>query len=396
MNNSKNESVTSENLSNGSGLVHFNHMPITYSLDINTSYGISSRPISNNDEYERERIRWAFELLENATDNLLQFKEVGLNNTADIYIYGVPEFSCYDENETYSGKEGFAGPNVDNETNQINNSTVVYCAPYYALVSDPYISGLTLEDIDLKNIGFSWKKDECDVFPMVELHEILHALGFDHTYSDSEDLMYPIDFKIQSCQGNKLDKKTLSCLKNIYSNGNEGTCDGIRLYPWEEEPASEIEDFTWESLPIKYSVSNCNNTQKLNLERAEGIFESNLNYNLFNLTKEVNQSNVVFTCMSPLSDVNLNLETDFWTTTNYFPAAQPYYYFDENKSIEKIEIILFGQNRKCGGIELHELLHAAGLRYHEGDWMYYEREVCSPNGLIDIQSLDLIRGLYGL
>lgn len=100
--------------------------------------------------------------------------------------------------------------------------------------------------------------------------------------------------------------------------------------------------------------------------------------------------------MSPFSDVTLNWETDFWTTTEYFPAAQPYYYFDENNSIDKVELILFGQDRKCGGIELHELLHAAGLRYHEGYWMNYERGVCFHDGPIDTESLEIIKELYNL
>lgn len=381
----------------GSDLVHFTNMPITYSLDVNTAYGLSASSQSNTDEYQKERIRWAFGMLENATDGMLKFKEVEINETADISIYGVPEFNCYEENETYTGGiEGYASPNVTENDTRINNAFVVYCAPYYALIQGNDGVGLVLEDIDPENIGYSWKENACDAFPMLEMHEILHALGFGHTYEDSEELMYPIDFKIQSCQGDKLDEKTISCLKNIYSEGQIGSCENIDLYPFEEDPTLNISNFAWDSLPISYFVKDCNEIQELNLQRGEMILEGRLGYDVFNLT-ENSFSDVTFTCMSPLGDVTLNWETDFWSTTNYFPAAQPYYRFDDSGQIKKVEIILFGKDRECGGIEVHELLHAAGVRTHEGYWMWYEKEVCSSQGgVLDTDSLNAVRELYGL
>ena len=53
----------------GSKYAHFTKMPITYSLEVNPSYGLSASERANTDEYEKGRIRWAFELLENATED---------------------------------------------------------------------------------------------------------------------------------------------------------------------------------------------------------------------------------------------------------------------------------------------------------------------------------------
>lgn len=368
--------------------VHFSDMPITYSLNISTKYGLSER--DNTDSYKRERIKWALGLIENETDQRVQFKEVEESENPNIVIYGVPDISCYDENESYDGREGFAGPNVSN--NQILNSQVVFCANSYV------IGELTAEEeieVGESNIGFSWYYGACEDFPLVEIHEILHAFGFGHVYDSNKKIMYPIIFRIKSCEVNSIDEKTILCLKYLYSNEEiKGDCNDLNMYPWENATEEEIKDFKWDSLPVTYSVSGCIERQKYNLQLAEKLLEKFTDHDLLKLVGD-GYGQINFYCQTVSDEVLLNWETDLWTTTNYFPAAQPEYYF-ENEKINEVKIRLFGQNRSCGGIELHELLHGLGLRNHYGRWMFYEREVCSEDGTIDRESINALKELYEL
>ncbi|MEK6844046.1 MAG: matrixin family metalloprotease [Nanoarchaeota archaeon] len=365
--------------------IHFNHMPITYSLNVNTSesfrlnFNKTVYRTDTTDDFKIKRIQWAFDLIEKSTDNLMVFKEVKEDENPDIRILGVPDVYCYNENETYDGREGFAGP--ENYTsNKIINSTVVFCATGYSV-------GF--------NIKFSWEYAECEDFPIVELHEIFHAFGFGHTFNNNKEVMYPIKFRIKSCEINQIDPQIISCLKYIYSNGNlSGDCSDRNIFPWSNETDS-FEDFKWDNLPVKYSVLDCNENQKKNIILAEEILEEYAGFNLYE--QEINgKSQVNFYCKDSFDDILLNENTDFWTTTDYFPAAQPEYYFEDNGKINEVKITFFAQNRNCGGIELHELLHGLGLRNHYGDWMFYERSICSKEGVIDGDSIDELKYLYSL
>ncbi len=61
----------------------------------------------------------------------------------------------------------------------------------------------------------------CPIYPSLALHEILHAMGFDHIDS-RKSIMNPIG----GCE--KLDYEIVDCLKHIYSNGQGNyTCDNI-------------------------------------------------------------------------------------------------------------------------------------------------------------------------
>lgn len=364
--------------------IHLTHTPVTYSLDVNTSeyYRLDLNKTiyrtDTTDEYKIKRIQWAFDLIENSTEGLIAFKEVNREDNPDITIYGVPDVYCYGENETYDGREGFAGP--ENYTNnKIINSTVVFCATGYYLGD---------------NVGFSWEYEECESFPIVELHEILHAFGFGHTVNNNKEVMYPLKFRIKSCEINEIDPQIISCLKYIYSNGKiEGDCSERNMFPWSNETDS-FDDFLWDNLPVKYSVFDCNENQKKNIRLAEGILEEYIGFNLYE--QEVSgEAQVNFYCKDSFGDILLNRDTDFWTTGNYFPAAQPEYYFEDDK-VKEVKITFFAQDRYCGGIELHEMLHGLGLRNHYGNWMFYERGVCSKEGIIDKDSIEEIKYLYSL
>ena len=167
------------------------------------------------------------------------------------------------------------------------------------------------------------------------------------------------------------------------------------MFPWKNE-TEEISDFKWDTLPVTYSVRNFIERQKFNLNAAEKMFEKFAGNNLLEF-KDDESAQINFYCqdITRLEDILLNWETNFWTTGNYFPAAQPEYFFDNDK-VKEVKITLFGQERVCGGIELHELLHGLGLRNHYGPWMWYEREVCKEDGSIDKDSINALKELYEL
>jgi hypothetical protein len=166
------------------------------------------------------------------------------------------------------------------------------------------------------------------------------------------------------------------------------------MYPWPEEES--INDFKWDSLPVTYSASYCNERQVWNIQKAEKIIEDYTGYNLYEF-KDMEKGQINFNCHDSFYDVLLNYETDFWDTTIYFPASQPYFYFNDNQDIKEVEIILFAQNRTCGGIETHELLHGIGLRNHYGPWMKFETELCDLDTLVlSNESKEKIKEIYSL
>ena len=133
----------------------------------------------------------------------------------------------------------------------------------------------------------------------------------------------------------------------------------------------------------------------MNLQKAKKVIEKYVGYDIYKFL-ENGDAQINFYCGLSFDDVLLNKETDFWDTTSYFPSAQPYFDFEKEK-IKEVKIILFAQDRMCGGIEVHELLHGAGLREHYSAWMEQETEMCDTNTLvIGRESIDKIKELYGL
>ncbi|MDD1670035.1 MAG: hypothetical protein LUQ67_01775, partial [Methanomicrobiales archaeon] len=68
---------------------------------------------------------------------------------------------------------------------------------------------------------------ECDSYPSLEIHEILHALGFQDTSSGSTVMnLGKAGADWSPCR--EMDASMVNCLKNIYSNGLRGqSCTGI-------------------------------------------------------------------------------------------------------------------------------------------------------------------------
>ena len=371
---------------------HFSQTPITYFMEVDSGGS------SQGDEYEEERIRWALEIIENSTDGLIKFQEIDDYGTADLIISGFPPM----ENESSDTwvTEGLAGPIEVTENKIIYSEADFYASDWelYGGTTDTFVKdGWIWERTEYESrevVG--WARSDCENFPNTEIHEILHALGIGHNYDNSYSIMFPIRHEIQSCKTTEIDKEIVSCLKYIYSNGElEEDCSNINMYPWPEEE-EEIKDFKWGGLPITYSVSNCNERQKLNVQKAEKVIEDYIGYDLYKYS-ELGSEKINFRCHDSFEDVLLNEETDFWDTTVYFPSAQPYYNLDENGNVDNLEVLLFAQDRKCGGIEVHELLHGLGLRKHYGPWMEYETELCDTrNMVLSSETKDKIIELYDL
>jgi len=370
---------------------HFPKMPITYDMYIDTG--------ADNDVYEANRIRWAFEIIEDSTDGLVRFEKAGYNEPANLIINGLPPLEI-ESSELYV-VEGLAGP-VKLENNIILQSELDFypsISGLYGSTTELYIEGGWLwESTSYDYIeSLTWEYGDCSDLPVTEIHEILHALGFGHIEKDSHSVMFPVKHRIQACKTTEIDKEIISCLKHIYSNGDvSGDCSKLDLYPFEEEIDEERNDFIWESLPVRYSISDCNRLQERNIQKAEKVIEDYIGYELYNLVGADN-SQINFKCQDSIDDVILNRETDFWDETVYFPSAQPYFNKNEEGIIEDVEILLFAQNRKCGGIEVHQLLHGLGLRKHYGQWMGYEVEMCdTKNMVLSRDTKERIIELYGL
>ena len=390
------DSLINNSQSSGVNELHWEHMPITYFLDINTlyydSYGKQQRA---NDKYEEKQVRLALSIIENPTENLVKFEEVQNEEDADLVIYGMPPDESSDDRLITEGK---AGPTELSENKIAKAGVILYATKYSIITQNVNTSvrdGWIWESRDYNLVDkIGWEVTDCKDFPQVEIHEILHAFGFGHVLNNSHSVMAPVKHPIQTCKVKEIDKEIVSCLKHTYSNAERGEgCSGINMYPWKEE--TEPVDFKWDTLPITYAVHECKDVQKWNLQKAEKVIEKYVDHDIYKF-QENGDAQINFYCGLSFDDVLLNKETDFWDTTVYFPSAQPYFDF-ENDKIKEVKIILFAQDRTCGGIEVHELLHGTGLREHYGTWMEQETEMCDTKTLvIGRESINKIKELYGL
>jgi len=379
---------------------HFDHMPLTYSINVNSRYYSEEdqKYVRGDDTYEIGRIKLALSIIENSTERLIRFKEVSELENPDIKIQGFPP-----NDESSEGGfvvEGLAGPSQTEDNTLLQSEVNLYPTAWGNWVGQESFfeqGGWLWKSTEYEfSPTVSWAIDDCKDFPNTEVHEILHALGIDHTYENSHSIMFPIKYLVQACKTSSIDKNIISCLKYIYSNGtNNESCQNTNLYPWPEENDQPKEDFKWDRLPITYNMIGCNDNQKWNIQKAENLIEKYLGYNLYEF-KEFGLGDINFYCEDSFDNVLLNEETDFWDTGIYFPAAQPYYEV-ENGRINHVKIILFAEDKRCGGIEVHEFLHGAGLRKHYGPWMNQETGLCNTNTLVlGPEAINKIKEIYSL
>lgn len=180
--------------------LHWKHMPITYSYR-DSCVG----PIL-------KEIEWSFDILENETGGLVTFQEVG--DSGDI------SFICYKEQNAQAGRSGAIFETILTQglatTNYSEN--IIYSAK-----------------IEFFGVSENTKPSDCYTYPKLELHEILHTLGFGHI-EDIYSIMTPYD---RGCIAkdyvvtkngksfipkDKLDEEIISCLNYIYSNQTIGEC----------------------------------------------------------------------------------------------------------------------------------------------------------------------------
>ncbi|MDD1668052.1 MAG: hypothetical protein LUO96_06255 [Methanomicrobiales archaeon] len=133
----------------------------------------------------------AFKIINDRTDGLVSFQK-----SSD----GVLSISCHDSLGAM-GAAGWSSPWLS-PSGSIHNATI----SVYRLPPGTY---------------------ECDSYPTLEMHELLHVLGFENTASQG-NVMYPGTAEGSPNPCGELDAGIVNCLKNIYSNGKKGqSCSGI-------------------------------------------------------------------------------------------------------------------------------------------------------------------------
>lgn len=129
-------------------MIILSDMPITYK-------------ITNCTPYEEHRIVKAFYEIEKETDNKIYFKTSSILPEIDIYCY--PDFQNYQEQ------------------NKLNSLGYVTADATMGLPSKVRFFGITENTYS----------GGCIDFPNVELHEIFHSLGIDHS-NQTNNIMNPI------------------------------------------------------------------------------------------------------------------------------------------------------------------------------------------------------------
>ena len=156
--------------------MRFNHNFITYKIN------------SDCDNEVRVRMKLAFsELLINGA-NRISFKETTSN--PDIEISCTPDSNEISEKNYFIAGEGGAKEIIPTGRFHIIESGIIY-----------------FFDENKKSL-------KCD-YPNIELHELMHVLGFDHS-EDKNSLMFPF---LESCD-QRLDKSIIDELNRLYSQEN--------------------------------------------------------------------------------------------------------------------------------------------------------------------------------
>lgn len=157
----------------------FNHNNISYRID----------PYCNTKR--KEKIKKAFQEITNQAP-IITFKESFSKADIEVSCSKAPESEPTDEKHLIAG-EGGAKEIIQTKRNYIITKGVVY-----------------LYD----NNDNKMKTTECE-YPNIELHELMHVFGFDHS-ENKNSLMYPI---LESCD-QIIDQSIINQLKKLYSQKN--------------------------------------------------------------------------------------------------------------------------------------------------------------------------------
>lgn len=150
-------------------------MPVTYMFENENACG----------EFESRRIRWAFDVIENESKGVARFEET--DSSAEIII--------------------------------ICNKTFPIAKPGYITQGETRyrIVGGIIKDAEILffNTGSATYTAGCLKYPDVEIHEILHALGFPHNAEDRKSIMYPENM-LCSVDRFRIDSEIIKKLNETY------------------------------------------------------------------------------------------------------------------------------------------------------------------------------------
>ncbi len=170
---------------------HWTHMPLTYEIDNTCGERLQNLMILGMDKINNETSEYV--TFEKAIDN------------PDIYFY------CRD----------FI---YDPDVNQVLADTLIT----YDTENDDIITHI---DVNMYGQG-----QICATgYPALEVHELLHGLGFDHNvFLESIMSAYAEDVS-RKCKITKIDKPYTDCLMYIYSNGEVGDCSESKINVYTED-----------------------------------------------------------------------------------------------------------------------------------------------------------------
>jgi len=168
------ETISAHVVSEEAGFPHYSRSEVYYSFINETLCG----------KMEPQRVRRAFVEVENQT-GFLKFKDISESENADIVINCSREVPAgEDPGYTISGRGS------------------------YSYVGNRIIQG-KIQFYNCKEYSYS---PGCVNFPDVEIHEILHTFGIQHS-NDTKSIMYPI---YQNCRY-KIDEEIISDLREVYA-----------------------------------------------------------------------------------------------------------------------------------------------------------------------------------
>lgn len=254
------------------GYAHWGHMPITYTIEGQDICGMDVE----------SRMEWAFEMMKNETGGLVYFKEANANPDIEIRCRDsseekkalVGDYVCVDVEINPEEVEGHPsnhlrpkvftmiqdGSYIHQTTSEISEDgiyTYEICAYNNSEAEEifshnpsklghSYISDIEGNKILHNEINFFNRftmTTTCPDFPTKEIHELLHSFGFDHIvegkynpyfgegfinettrFKYKGDILYP---ELQCPYQQEFNEHYVSCLKYIYSNGEQGDCDGV-------------------------------------------------------------------------------------------------------------------------------------------------------------------------
>ena len=152
--------------------LHWGKMPITYRfVQEKTDPEVITCPV-----YQVERVRDAFQIIHDETHNVVSFKEVEIGGDILVRCNG----SKADDQLFMRLGDGYYGS---------SNNLITY-----------------------GELNFYTHRN-CGTWPDIEIHEILHVFGFDHT-TNKRSIMYPI---ASSCDLGKIDEDIVQSLITTYS-----------------------------------------------------------------------------------------------------------------------------------------------------------------------------------